>query len=308
MVASRAGLANLGLDGFVRACLLQCALLSRSWLIPILTKHSHAIRTEYYFMLNTAEPPIFYHPRPVKQLTYPRHPFSEEVCKLISTMAVGFTELAVQSHISIETVCNIANITKWQRLVARQTSHKDLRPVDLRFVLDYEPWEIINDLNFCLQCLPQGKQSQCFERALCTALIIYIHIALDKLINKLPWTAAYKRLGNELTAFVQDYTPESEERNCLIWIRILIMAWWREQSGPTPEGVDMISEMVRGNVIDGSSWAELEIIFYQFLWNEEMGRYCRTFWEEATWKCTGQAAAFVDAQTHLSANLSSVTE
>lgn len=210
------------------------------------------------------------------------------MCELIASIGVGFTEPVIRGRISIETVGTIIHITKWQRLITRQKLHGDLRANEVKFLLDYEPWENIDDVNFCLKCLPQSQKRHSFERALCIALIFYIYNAF----GKLPWTAAYKRLREELTALVRGYTPRSEERKCMTWIRIAAMASWKGRSSLTPEGLVLIRELVREHFLHNSSWADLEVIFHQFLWDEQLGRDWKSTWEAG--KCASYAAADFD--------------
>jgi hypothetical protein len=156
---------------------------------------------------------------------------------------------------------------------------------ELKFVLDYEPWENIDDLNFCLKCLPESQSRHNFEHALCIALIFYIYNAFAKL----PWTTAYMRLGDELTALVRGYTPEPAERNCMIWIRIAAMASWKGWASLTPEGLVQITKLVGEHVLHYSSWADLGDIFHPFLWNAQLGKDWESPWEE------GKSANYADA-------------
>jgi hypothetical protein len=55
-------------------------------------------------------------------------------------------------------------------------------------------------------------------------------------------------------------------------------------------GNSLIGELVGKSVLQRSSWAELEVLFYQFFWKEEISRYYKSIWvvgKMGSWKCAG---------------------
>jgi hypothetical protein len=93
--------------------------------------------------------------------------------------------------------------------------------------------------------------------------------------------APYRGSRQELTRSLQASefrTPE--ERNCLIWIWMVVIGSWRVDGALEPEG-RLLSGVFFSKFHEAESWDRIERVMRQFFWDAQLGRVWKLCWQEA---------------------------
>ncbi|EXJ78739.1 hypothetical protein A1O1_09141 [Capronia coronata CBS 617.96] len=253
MVAMKGGLDNLGKRGLVKAYLIQF---------------------DYFWTLETGTESIFPLAKRKKQRIYPHFPFQDNVLSMIATLPPGFAAIARRGSLGIDVLQVLSRVSRFMRSQASPSglaTEKDPIPGD-------QDYPDIFDACSCLQSAAATEHS--LEKNICLAIILY-SFNMDSQGDSHTKLASYRGSRQELTRslpFTRGWTPE--ERQCLIWIWMIVITSWRTDHALSGEGL-WLSHSFFSKIEDARSWESVETAMRQFFWSEPLSEVWKTSWREA---------------------------
>lgn len=253
MVALRGGLNGFGLNGMIKAYLVQF---------------------DYFWMLETNSPTIFPFSKRKAQRTYPQHPFSDDLRAIIAIMPPGFRAIAFQNTLGIDVLQILARVSKY--VASRGVGHGSI--TEESTVKEGQEYPDIFDACSCLQSSPSTEHS--LEKNMCLAIILFsfnVYNPTKTSGNFAPYRGSRQELTRSLPA-CEPRTPE--EVRCFIWIWIVVIQSWRVDEALDPRGL-RLSAVLFARFDEAGSWDQVESIMRQFFWDEPLAIVWKSCWQEA---------------------------
>ena len=254
MVAMRGGLNNLGLHGMIKAYLVQF---------------------DYFWMLETNSSTMFPFSRRKEHRIYPQHPFSSDLNTLINTIPPGFRAVAFQNTLGVDVLQILSRVSKY--VESKSSGYASV--TEGSPVVEGQEYPDIFDACSCLHSSPSTEHS--LEKNLCLAVILLSFNVYSPAIKGLDNLAPYRGSRQELTRSLpasEFKTPE--ERNCLIWIWMVVVESWYVDGALAREGL-LLSVAFFNKFDEAGSWDRIEMVMRQFFWDEQLARVWRQCWQEA---------------------------
>jgi hypothetical protein len=238
-------------------------------------------RMEYHLTSETGVKSIFIKKEPIRYLNYPRHPFPSNTCSVISSIPIGFHELALKRRLSLELLDVLKRMGKWKRAMDRiQQDRSAASPSDLAYVLEYESLEDVKDLRYISEALKktslENKISD-LEDWLCKGLILYTL----NVWRRTRWTRMYQRLRMELTEALQVFNyADKLEKGCLIWLTMVTVESWKIGFTLLLQGSDLIRHLLDANKVL-ENWQNVENILQRFFCYGPLTKEWKVCWGKA---------------------------
>lgn len=256
MVAVRGGLDNLGLNGYVKNCILyiESMALGNNEDVP-----------------PTTEEPV----APVKTLKYPRHPFSPELCAAIAKLPIGFGDLAMNAMLSEDLVNIAVKILSWAK-----TPGKDGRSM----LMEEGPSETIQDLRNITELATTADGPRA-EKIACIAL----EMLSVQLFTQIKLNTITTNRWTQIQRYVLEPVETLLERELTAWTLMLAAqaaSDVRDSSKMTKSSI-MIMNHLMDNEIFALSWETLEPVLRKFFYNDKLAGEWRQCWQDHKNRRTG---------------------
>ncbi|KEF61286.1 uncharacterized protein A1O9_02851 [Exophiala aquamarina CBS 119918] len=245
LVALKGGLDNLGSRGLMK---------------------SYLVNFDFFWMLETGDKSIFPLSKRKQLREYPQLPFNPNTLSLVSTLPPGFSAVARQGSLGIDVLQILSRVSRPGSAAGSDASADGHDSPD------------IFDACSCLHASSSTEHS--LEKNLCLALILFsfnIHNPTARLAK----ITAYRGSRKELTRSLP-FTRHrnTDERNCLIWIWIVLFGSWGLDSNFGHNTFELARSFFE-NFEEAARWEEVESIMRQFFWHEALARRWYDSWQEA---------------------------
>lgn len=245
LVALKGGLDNLGSRGLMK---------------------SYLVNFDYFWMLETGDESIFPLSKRKQLREYPHIPFNDETLSLVSTLPAGFSAVARQGSLGMDVLQILSRVSRPGLTLETEASPDDHDSPD------------IFDACSCLHASSSTEHS--LEKNLCLALILFsfnVHNPTARAAKITAYRGSRKELSRSLP-FTRH--RNMEERNCLIWIWIVLFGSWSLDSNFGHNTFELAQSFFK-NFEEAMHWEEVELIMRQFFWHEALGRRWCDSWQEA---------------------------
>ena len=223
------------------------------------------------------------------KLTYPTHPFSSDLCKLISELPSGFQDVALTTKLSNQFLILLRTYT--HDINERLTTEKITAP-------------IVDELTMSLGQLAIAPGITPFEMSLCSALLVFRAVVSNtnvpsRLVDRVHDVAnSVFDLDDEAQNLKEG--PRKAIRNCLLWT-VMVAA-----GTVTPNLLDaqtrglskeqklmLIGEMTRRHTGFRKDWDALATVLEKFYWRDNIGEQWKELWmwwrdAKQDWKYSGR--------------------
>ncbi len=254
IVALKGGLDNLGLNGLVKAFLVQF---------------------DYFWMLETGAETLFPFNKRKGHRAYPQRPFEYDVLSLIASLPPGFAAVARQGVLGIDVLRILSRVSAFLK---SKTDNCHSPPGWESLVHDNQEYPDLFDVCASLQSSPYTEHS--LEKNLILAVIMF-SFDMHNPSGSMSKVAAYRGSRQELTRSIPFILPRSpEQRSCLIWIWMIVLRSWSLELS-LPSQVASLSEAFFGDSSEAHSWALVEQAMSRFFWYPPLAEGFRRSWLSA---------------------------
>jgi len=245
LVALKGGLDNLGSRGLMK---------------------SYLVNFDYFWMLETGDKSIFPLSKRKQLREYPQLPFNPETLALVSALPPGFSAVARQGSFGMDVLQILSRVSR-PGLATESDPGAD----------DHDYPDIF-DACSCLHASSCTEHS--LEKNLCLALILFSFNVHNPTATTAKITA-YRGSRKELTRSLPFTRHRNvEERNCLIWIWIVLFGSWSLESNFGHNTFELVQSFFE-NFEEATRWEDVELIIRQFFWHDALARRWYDSWQEA---------------------------
>jgi hypothetical protein len=208
----------------------------------------------------------------ISTLTYPGHPFSPELCVVISKLPEGFAEVALTRTLAIEL---ISFLVKLSELVAYQSVSDDDRLTMPK--PDMTMQRAIYDLQ-CLSVLPLTVIESQMVRAL---LAFCLHL-YNGLWFHIPLARPLRPLLESFNEHTELPRPRWLQR-CLYWSAIVVSSSWDTQPDASPRRHIVLDRLVT-RVSEARHWEDTADLMRKFLWHDRLLDEWEVCWQASSFR------------------------
>jgi hypothetical protein len=202
---------------------------------------------------------------------YPSHPFSPELCDMITILPSGFHDLATACALSYDVLpvlyraAHLTSLSTYNRLELLSKTRRSTRMYN-----DF--WEACP----CLAVSVFECNCSMLEKLLCLTLICYSFTAFGA--RSAP--SALREPKFELTNKIALYSPKSPaEELCVIWMWIVLIDSWRTGNRLQPDGFSLLFNLQQR--FPRLRYTEnVSACGSQFLWTSELERSVKIYWDD----------------------------
>lgn len=201
----------------------------------------------------------------VSRLSYPRHPFSTDVCNVLSSLPGGFCELALSGCLSIQCICILSSLSKKLQRHARGNSSSAEQTADTQIELK------------ALQhfyTLPKSPT----EDYLVSGLICFCNQYPDRTTRNPFFNIALKCFNSALDA--RQKISGVWREDCLVWVTVVIAGALDICAEPLSSR-HIILDSCLEDCERARDWNDLEKILRSFFWTDALGQHWKRCWEVA---------------------------
>ncbi|RMZ88278.1 hypothetical protein DV736_g4492, partial [Chaetothyriales sp. CBS 134916] len=193
--------------------------------------------------------------------TYPKHPYSPEICRALATLPVGFSELALTgllSHECISIINSLSRKTKEWTIICMGA-------------------EVDSELKACYHLVEMDGRTNT-EYWLFYGLICFCNQFPDKFENRNPFfTIALKCFDEAIEA--QHRVTWSANQPWLLWVAIVTTGALEICARPIQSRF-VILHAILDQCSNAHNWDWFEAEIRKFLWTDGLGGHWRRCWEE----------------------------
>lgn len=189
---------------------------------------------------------------------YPKPPFSPQLCKQLSCIPVGFSDLALDGKLSTLVIDLLESIAKG---LGQRSPNQDASAIDLDSILP---------LYSKHGPVPEGVSD--LETCICTACLCTI-IDLANIKVDLFWM----KIISALAPVVERCLAQGHDMDCLAWVVTVGAACSTVHPFP-PDTRRRLLMTIRQKVDVGRRWDSFEQILRRFFWNDTLAVRWRTDW------------------------------
>ncbi|KAK5200248.1 hypothetical protein LTR92_000791 [Exophiala xenobiotica] len=196
---------------------------------------------------------------------YPELPISGNNLEMTRSLPAGFQALAHLGKLSIQ-VLEVLTRTQQKAQIMKKKAASVARSPDL-FKTQKRRYSDFRESCPCLS-EPDVDGVASMEKLLVLALIIYCSSNFTPTrSNTVLYDTCRKRLQSDIWTARPDGVAEA---TCLIWVAaMLVWSWTTTSNKLTAEGISCIKKL-RGSIMYGLAWKDLEMVLYRFFWSENM--------------------------------------
>ena len=219
---------------------------------PPLPKNSHSFIAETFAELSLNKPVI-----------YPKAPFSPDLCKVLSRLAGGFSELALSGMLSEQMLYVLASITATNASTATGWDGDTILDPELQAILSALQRLSLMRIRSIEKYLTSGLLAHCFQLRRLRALNLFHDPAIRSFIHTLH----------------QHERPDSErEQRCMMWVTMSIAGALSLRTLRMP-GSHLVLDRAFELYPAFNAWDTLEPILRCFFWTEAVGCHWKSAWE-----------------------------
>ncbi|KAK5456287.1 hypothetical protein LTS15_005606 [Exophiala xenobiotica] len=196
---------------------------------------------------------------------YPELPLSGNNLEMTRSLPAGFQALAHLGELSIQ-VLEVLTRTQQKAQIMKKKAASVSRSPDL-FKTQKRRYSDFRESCPCLS-EPDVDGVVSMEKLLVLALIIHCSSNFTPTrSNTVLYDTCRKRLQSDIWTAKPDGVAEA---TCLIWVAaMLVWSWTTTSNKLTAEGISCIKKL-RGSIMYGLAWKDLEMVLYRFFWSENM--------------------------------------
>ena len=219
---------------------------------PPLPKDSHSFIEETFAELSLNKP-----------ITYPKAPFSPDLCRVLSRLDGGFSELALSGMLSEQMLYVLASITATNANTASDWVGDTILDPELQAILSALQRLSLMRIRSIEKYLTSGLLAHCFQLRRLRALNLFHDPAIRSFIQTLH----------------QHEKPGSErEQRCMMWVTMSIAGALSLRTIRMP-GSHLVLDRAFELYPAFNAWHTLEPILRCFFWTEALGRHWRSAWD-----------------------------
>lgn len=208
----------------------------------------------------------------ISTLTYPGHPFSPDLCEVVSKLPEGFSEVALSRSIAIEFISFLVKLTE---LVKRTASAQAERLKDRR------PGLTMQRAIYDLQCLSVLSLTP-IEGQIVRAILAFCLHVYNEMSFRIPLAQPLKPL---LDAF-DEHTEIPRHpwlQRCLLWSSIVTASAWDTQLDASPRTHIMLDKLVK-QLPEAKYWEETKEVMQKFFWIDCLQDQWEVCWRAASFR------------------------
>lgn len=239
----------------------------------------------------------------ISTLTYPGHPFSPELCTVISKLPEGFAEVSLSRSIAVEIISFLVKVTElvnWIAASSSSPSQDDGREMKTKMSSspsspspppprrpDVTMQRAIYDLQ-CLLALPLTPvESQMVRALLAFCLHLYndmsFHIPLARPLR--PLLEAFNEPYLNHNHHNRDVLPRTPWlQRCLYWCAIVTASAWDTQIDASPEPHPLLDYLV-SRLPEARNWEDTADLMRKFIWVDALADEWEVCWRAAAFRC-----------------------
>lgn len=225
----------------------------------------------------------------ISTLTYPGHPFSVELCEIVSKLPEGFSEVALSRNIATELISFLVKLTE---LFKWMPSNQDQRPPNP------QPGLTMQRAIYDLQCLSVLSLTA-IEGQIVRAILAFCLHVYNELSFKIPLARPLNPLLESFNEH-KDIPRQPWLQRCLLWSAIVTASAWDAQVDAMPR-THLVLDKIMRVLPEANCWEETKEVMQKFIWVDSLQDQWEICWRAASFRRTRQrrGASQVDSISQL---------